>query len=139
MDFFSCKLMLKHQTNHLLMKILTDLVARILFALPLLVFSSFHFMNAEMMSSMAPFGGVILVYITGVALLAASVSIIIKKKAALATLLLGVFFILTATLVHLPGGEESMPNLLKDVALAGAALFMSGVFKKEEDAAATAE
>ena len=64
-----------------------------------------------------------MVYFTGVALLAASVSIIIKKKAALATLLLGVFFILTALLVHLPGGEESMPNLLKDVALAGAALF----------------
>ena len=118
------------------MKILTDLVARILFALPLLVFSSFHFMNAEMMATMAPFGGTIIVYITGVALLAASVSIIIKKKAALATLLLGVFFILTALLVHLPGGEASMPNLLKDTSLAGAALFMSGVFKKEEDAAA---
>jgi len=123
------------------MKILTDLVARLLFALPMAVFASFHFMNAEGMAAMAPFGGVITVYITGLALLAAAISIIIKKKAALATLLLAVFFILTALLVHLKtllGGDEmamqmAMPMLLKDTALAGGAFFMSGVFKKEEE------
>ena len=118
------------------MKILTNLVARLLFALPLAVFASFHFMNAEGMAAMAPFGGVIIVYITGLALLAAAISIIIKKKAALATLLLGGFFLLTALLVHVPSmstNEMAMPNLLKDLALAGGALFMSGVFKKEEE------
>ena len=121
------------------MKILTDLIARILFAVPMAMFGLFHFMNAEAMAEMAPFGGTIMVYITGVALLAAGVSIIIKKKAALATLLLGVFLILTATLVHvksLMGGDEmAMSSILKDVALAGASFFMSGVFAKEEEAA----
>jgi len=122
--------------NISVMKILTDLVARLLFALPLAVFASFHFMNAEGMASMAPFGGVITVYIAGLALLAAAISIIIKKKAALATLLLGVFFILTAVVVHVPQmtpDNMAIANVLKDTALAGGAFFMSGVFKKEEE------
>ncbi len=121
------------------MKILTDLVARILFAVPMAMFGLFHFMKAEAMAGMAPFGGTIIVYITGAALLAAGVAIIIKKKAALATLLLAVFLILTATLVHMKsymGGDEmAMSSILKDVALAGASLFMSGIFRKEEEAA----
>ena len=72
------------------MKILTDLVARILFIVPLLGFGSGHLMNAGDMAGMVPIpGGVFWIYLTGVALLAAAVSIIIKKKAALATLLLG--------------------------------------------------
>jgi len=120
------------------MKVLTDIVARILFALPLLMFGLFHFMNAEGMAAMAPFGGVIIVYLTGVALIAGAVSVVIKKKAALACLLLGVFFLLTALAVHVPSletNEMAMSQVLKDVALAGGAWFMSGVFKKEEDAA----
>ncbi len=121
------------------MKILTDLIARILFAIPIAIFGSFHFMNAEAMAAMAPFGGQIMVYITGVPLILAAVAIIIKKKAALATLLLGVFLILTATLVHMKsvmgGNEMAMGQVLKDFSLAGASLFMSGIFRKEEEAA----
>jgi len=123
------------------MKVLTDLVARLLFALPMLMFGVFHFMNAEGMATMAPFGGVIVVYITGLALVAAAVSIVIKKKAALATLLLGVFLLLTAFTVWAPQlaeNEMAMPTMMKDLALAGGAWFMSGVFKKEEDAASSA-
>ena len=118
------------------MKILTDLAARLLFAIPMLMFGVFHFMNAEGMAGMAPFGGVFIVYFTGLALIAAAVSIVIKKKASLATLLLGVFLILTALLVHVPSmssNEMAMPMLLKDIALAGGAFFMSGVFKNEEE------
>lgn len=119
------------------MKILTDLVARILFAVPMATFGLFHFMAADDMAGMAPFGGVYIVYITGVALILAGVAILIKKKAALATLLLGIFFILTATTVHLKslmGGDEmAMSQVLKDIALAGAAFFMAGVFGKEEE------
>lgn len=119
------------------MKLLTGLIARILFAVPMAVFGFFHFMNAEGMAGMAPFGGVYIVYITGACLIAAAVSILINKKAALATLLLGVFFILTALTVHLKsmiGGDEmAMSQILKDVALTGGAWFMSGVFKKAEE------
>ena len=119
------------------MKILTDLVARILCAVPIMIFGLFHFMAADDMAAMAPFGGAIMVYITGIPLILAGVAILIKKKAALAALLLGVFLILTATSVHLRslmGGDEmAMGQVLKDLALAGASFFMAGVFGKEEE------
>ena len=119
------------------MKVLTDLIARILFGVPIAVFGIMHFAFADAMAQMAPFGGVAIVYLTGVAMLAAGASILIKKKAALATLLLGVFFLLTATTIHLRaviGGDEmAMSQILKDLMLAGGAWFMSGVFRKEEN------
>ena len=125
------------------MKVLTDLIARIMFAIPMLMFGVFHFMNAEFMAeNLAPFGGVIIVYLTGLALIAAAVSIVIKKKAALACLLLGVFLLLTVATVHIPAmatDEMAMSHVLKDLGLAGGAWFMAGVFKKEEDAASGAE
>jgi uncharacterized membrane protein YphA (DoxX/SURF4 family) len=121
------------------MKVLTDLVARIMFAITMLMFGIFHFMNAEFMAeNIAPFGGVFIVYITGLALIAAAVSIVIKKKAALACLLLGAFLLLTVITVHIPAmqtDEMAMSQVLKDLGLAGGAWFMAGVFKKEEDAA----
>lgn len=120
------------------MKILTGLVARLLFAIPMIVFGLFHFMNAEFMAGLAPFGGVVIVYLTGVALIAAGISIIIQKQTSLATLLLGIFLLLTAFLVHLPmllaGDQMAMSSLLKDLALAGGAFFISGVYKEQEDA-----
>jgi len=125
------------------MKILTDLIARILFIIPLIGFGAGHFMNANQMAGMVPVaGGVVWVYLTGAALLAAAVSIIIKKKAALATLLLGIMLLLFAVLVWAPqlGSEDEMQSInamsamLKDIGLAGAAFFMSGVFSKEETA-----
>ena len=116
-----------------IMKVLTDLIARLLFAIPMAVFGLLHFMNAEGMAGMAPFGGVFIVYLTGVALIAAAVAIIIDKQAYLAGVLLGVFLLLTAFTVHLPtflGGDQmAMSNILKDVALAGGAWFIAGAMK----------
>lgn len=100
-------------------------IGKYLYAVPFAIFGIFHFMNAKGMAGMA-FGSEILVYLTGVALLAAAVSIIIGKLDKLAGILLAVFLILTALLVHLQGAtagdQASTSNLLKDLALAGAAL-----------------
>lgn len=106
-------------------------LGRIMYAVPMAIFGLFHFMNANAMAGMVPVpGGVIWVYLTGVALVAAGVSIIIKKKASLATLLLGILLLIFAFTIHLPGAidgaQASTSNFLKDFALAGAALFMSG-------------
>ncbi len=105
-------------------------LGKYLFAIPFAVFGVMHLFNADAMAGMAPFGGAIMVYITGLALIAAAVSILIGKKDKLATALLGVMLILTALLVHATGlanaademaANMSMSNLLKDIALAGAA------------------
>jgi putative oxidoreductase len=112
-------------------------VGRILYALPMLGFGFGHFANANTMAGMVPIpGGAIWIYITGAALIAAGISIIIKKKAGLASLLLGIMLLIFALSIHLPGmlsGDQSrvmmsMPNLFKDLALSGAAFFMSGTF-----------
>ena len=111
---------------------------RVLFALPLLGFGFGHFTNASAMSGMVPLPGeIIWVYITGTALIAAAVSVIIQKKAGLATLLLGIMLLIFVAAVHVPNMTSSDPNLqmmgmtntFKDVGLAGASFFMSGNFK----------
>jgi len=123
------------------MSFLTGRVGRLLYALPFGIFGISHFMMAENMTGMVPDfmpGGVIWVYLTGVALLAACVSFVIQKEVRLAGLLLALMLIIFVLTVHLPGvmsgNESAMPNLLKDAALAGGALILAG--KYEEDSAA---
>lgn len=109
-------------------------LGKYLFALPFLGFGAGHFMNAEAMAGMAP-GGSAMVYFTGLALVAAAISIMIGRVDKLATLLLGVFLLLTAFMVHMSGMmDESATemaktaatgNFLKDIALAGAAWMYS--------------
>lgn len=99
-------------------------LGRYLFAIPFLIFGIFHFMHADGMAGMA-FGSAILVYITGACLIAATVSMLIGKMDKLATVLLGVFLLLTALMVHLGGAmdgdQASTSAFLKDIMLAGAA------------------
>ena len=111
-------------------------VGRFLFALPMAAFGVMHFMNGQAMVGMVPVpGGIIWVYLTGAALLAAALAIMIGQQAVLATRLLALFLLLTAFTVHLPvvlGGDQmAMGQVLKDVALAGGSLILSGVFAHE--------
>jgi putative oxidoreductase len=111
-------------------------VGKYLFAIPMALFGVFHFLGAENMAAMVPIpGGVIWVYLTGVALLAAAVSIIIGKKARLASALLGIMLLIFVLAIHLPAvmaggdGEQSQMNMimmLKDIAMAGGAFIFAG-------------
>jgi uncharacterized membrane protein YphA (DoxX/SURF4 family) len=114
-------------------------IGRYMYALPFGVFGFLHFMNAGAMSGMVPIpGGVFWVYLTGLALLAACVSIIIETKARLACILLGVMLLIFVLSIHLPGiiGGEMQPNmsnLLKDLALAGGAWFIAGSYEEDTE------
>jgi len=102
-------------------------VGKLIYALVIALFGLFHFMNASEMAGIVPDPlpvKEVFVYLTGAALIAAAVALIIGKKAQLAMLLLGVMLIIFALTIHLPGGQESMSNLLKDLALAGSAWFI---------------
>lgn len=110
------------------MKILTSQVGKYLFLIPFIIFGIFHFISGQQMAALVPSfipGGVIWVYLTGVALIAAPVGVFIGKYAKLAMFLLGVMLLIFVLTIHLPGvaggNEQSMPSLLKDLALAGAA------------------
>jgi len=97
-----------------------------------------HFMNGTGFQKMVPSflpGGVIWVYITGAALLAAAISFLINKQTRLAGLLLALFLLLIVITVHLPAvlnapdeGSRRFPmvNLIKDTGLAAAALLVAG-------------
>lgn len=115
-----------------------NMVGRTLYGLPLLVFGLLHFMAAPMMAGMVPTfvpGGIVWVYITGVALILAALAIIANRLAPLASLLLGIMLLSFALTIHLPmllgGDQNAMPNLLKDTALAGAAFFVYATTSQE--------
>ena len=114
-------------------------LGRFLFAIPFIVFGLFHFMGAKEMAGIVPIpGGELWVYVTGLALVAAAVSILIGKLDKLATFLLGLMLIIFALSIHLPaimesGGTDqaSMGNMLKDLMLAGASWMYAGSMSKD--------
>ncbi len=103
-----------------------------LYAIPFLVFGIFHFTNAADMAAIPPFGGEVMVYITGLALVAAAVSIFIGKMDKLAAMLLALMLILFVVLVHIPQGAGGMQGILKDLALAGGALMYAKYEAKDK-------
>ena len=113
-------------------------IGRIVFAIPFAIFGLMHLMMANNMAGMVPSwvpGGVFWIYLTGLALIAATISIIAKKQIYLASVLLAVLlgvFVLTIHLPALLGGDQmAMGSLMKDMSLAGSALLIAGLFKEK--------
>ncbi len=111
-------------------------VGRIVFAIPFAIFGMMHFMAAGDMAGMVPSwvpGGVFWVYVTGMALMAAAISIISKKQIYLASVLLAILMGVFVMTIHLPailGGDQmAMGGMLKDISLAGGALLIAGLYK----------
>jgi putative oxidoreductase len=121
----------------MIMDVFYKVAGRYVFAIPFLIFGVFHFMNASNMAGMIPGwlpGGVFWIYLTGLALIAASVSMMIKVMDQLASFLLGVMLIIFVLVLHLPGAldgdQMSTTNLLKDMAMAGGAWLYAGYVAK---------
>ena len=104
-----------------------------MFVLPMAIFGIMHFMAADDMAAMAP-GGTIMVYITGLALILAAVSIGMGKLDKLAAALLGVMLLLFI-IPHaqmLADDEGQMANILKNLALAGGAFMYASTMAKDD-------
>jgi putative oxidoreductase len=121
------------------MDTLTKTISKFMFAIPFLVFGYFHLSNLDGMSFLVPSyfpAAKFWVALTGISLIAASISIIVGIWDVWASFLLGVMLLLFALLVHLSavmgGNEMSMPNLLKDLSLSGAAWMYSGFIAKSK-------
>lgn len=123
------------------MKILTSIVARILYAVPFFIFGIFHFLSANKMAGMVPSfipGGVLWIYISGLGFILAAISIISQIQTRLACLLLAAVLIIFVLTIHIPsivaGGamaQLSVMGLLKDTSLAGGALVIAGLYSKK--------
>lgn len=113
-------------------------LGKYLFIVPMLVFGVIHLKQAKEMSTLPPFGGQIMVYITGIALLAASISLVIGKWDKLACVLLSILLLSFAVTIHLPAmlnaqdemaKAASLSNFVKDIGLAGGALMAARLAK----------
>lgn len=116
-------------------------LGRIVFALAMAYFGIGHITQGHDMTGMLPasLGGMslILIYASGAALLLAAISIIINKWMRLATILLAILLVLIVIIVHMPGlssADEAakmnaMTAIVKDLALAGAALVIGSTAK----------
>ena len=93
------------------MKYLTT-IGRILFALPFGIMGLNHFLMTSyyvgMMSTFIPGGGYTIL-ITGLALIAACISIIAKKYVQLSCLLLAILLFLFILTIHIPGLFDQTP------------------------------
>ncbi|MBD3241974.1 MAG: DoxX family protein [Chitinivibrionales bacterium] len=111
-------------------------VGRIAYALPFGVFGIIHLISAGAMAAVVPDwipGSVLWVILSGLALLAACVAIASQRYVWQAALGLAALLGLFIVTVHLPGLFDpprmrlALTSLLKDTALAGAALIIAGV------------
>lgn len=126
------------------MKHLTT-IGRILFALPFGIMGLNHFFMVDfftgMLTSFIP-GASFTILLTGAALIAASISIIIKKYIKISCLLLALMLFIFIVSIHIPGlfkdagNLQSMVALLKDTGLMGGALMIAGIYRKGENEAA---
>jgi uncharacterized membrane protein YphA (DoxX/SURF4 family) len=110
-------------------------IGKWLYGIPFIVFGLMHFMKSGMLKMYIPSFlpvPVLWVFLTGIALILAGVALLIGKKAHLALLLLGIMLMLFVLLIHIPGlfneqmRQVAIGNMLKDLALAGAAFYLSG-------------
>jgi uncharacterized membrane protein len=107
------------------------ILGRVFFAAPMAVFAAQHFTTAKFVSQLVPRwipGHVFWTYFVGTALIAAALSIVLKKQARWAATLLGVMLILFVLLLHIPHIMARPGDVLiwalafRDLAFSGGAL-----------------
>jgi len=108
---------------------------RLFFALPMGVFATQHFTNTKDVARIVPSWmplHTFWVYLVGIALIAAVLSIILEKHARLAATLLGCMFLLFVVLMHIPnivathGARLFWVIGLRDIAFSGGAFALAG-------------
>lgn len=122
------------------MKKITTL-GRILFAVPFALFGINHFLMTDfyigMLTSFIPLGAYTII-LTGIMLIAASISIITRKFVKFSTLMLAgllFIFIITIHIPHLMKDADktiTLITLLKDVSLMGGSLMIAGIYSEEK-------
>ena len=120
------------------MRLLTTTIARIIFAIPFAMFGIMHLTNADKMAGYVPIpGGAFWVYLTGAAMLAASISIISGKFVKYACFGLAALMLVFIITLHIPGlsnpqmMQMAMGGLLKDTSLMGASLLLAGIYDRQ--------
>ncbi len=119
------------------MKFITRTIGRFLFAIPFLIFGLNHLIFTGKIGGFVPSwmpGAAFWTILTGLALIAASISMMIRVWDKWASFLLGIMLFIFVIVLHIPamaaGDQSAMFSLLKDTALGGAAWLYSGYVAK---------
>jgi putative oxidoreductase len=122
------------------MKKITTL-GRILFAIPFAIFGINHFLMTDyylgVLTSFIPLGAYTII-LTGIMLIAASISIITKKFVKLSTIMLAILLFIFIVTIHIPhlftdaDKTSTIIALLKDISLMGGSLMIAGIYSEEE-------
>lgn len=115
-------------------------IAKYIFAAVMITFGILHFVYGQNMTAMVPtwlpLSPIIWVYITGGALIAYGIAVMINHKfQKMAGYLLAVMFFLFVILVHMPSmntNPMALPLMLKDIAMAFAAIFIANSMDEED-------
>lgn len=116
-------------------------IGRILFAIPFALFGINHFLMTDyylgMLTSFIPLGAYTII-LTGIMLIAASISIISKKFVKISTILLAILLFLFIVTIHIPhlfipaDRTVTLIALLKDISLMGGSLMIAGIYSEDE-------
>jgi uncharacterized membrane protein YphA (DoxX/SURF4 family) len=115
-------------------------IGKFLYLIPFFFFGVGHLTGANDMKGMIPSylpGGVLWVYLTGLAMLGFVVATMLGKFDKLAAVLLAIMLIIFACVVHLPGMNATPPNpmwmvgFVKDIGLAGGALMIADKYARD--------
>jgi putative oxidoreductase len=116
-------------------------IGRILFALPFALFGINHFIMIDyymgMLTSFIPLGAYTII-LTGIMLIAASISIISKKFVKFSTIMLATLLFIFIITIHIPhlfidsDRTVTIIALLKDISLMGGSLMIAGIYSEEE-------
>jgi putative oxidoreductase len=117
------------------------MMGRILFAIPFAIFGINHFLMTDyyvgILTSFIPLGAYTII-ITGIMLIAVSISIIFKKFVKLSTIILAILLFLFIVTIHIPhlfadtDKTATLIALLKDISLMGGSLMIAGIYSEEE-------
>lgn len=123
------------------MKKLTT-AGRVLFAIPFAIFGINHFLMTDyyvgLLTSFIPLGAYTII-LTGIILIAVSLSILFKKFVKLSTIILSVLLFLFIVTIHIPhlfidhDKTATIIALMKDISLMGGSLMIAGIYSEEEE------
>lgn len=103
-------------------------IAEVVFALVIAYFGYLHFANADMMGGMVPKlfpgDGKIYIYLTGAGFILSAIAIIIDVQKTLACYLLAAVLLIFVFTIHIDGFKNNPSGVLKDTAMAMAAILI---------------
>jgi len=117
-------------------------IAVVILAVVMMVFGFYHFMHPKDMLSFVPNflpGGIIWVYVVGVAFILAGIALILHKWVKIAGYVLAFLLFSFVLIVHLPNymnsgdmemQRQALVNILKDSAIAAFALYIASNAQK---------